>query len=164
MVEGATFLAYRLAPWKFDLARDVCRMHALGARKMSQPTSTTIISAYRATSVVDTPMRKVEVLEAHDGRVIIRATEFENSRAHVFPIHLEHHEALALADTLANLEAREEGEETAVPPENRHPASLRPVLVSLHEALANIINECEQAVERALTPNAPFETISADKL
>lgn len=68
--------------------------------------SATVISAYRATSVVDTPMRKVEVLESADGRVIFRATEFSpgNSRADVHLIYLEHHEAVTLARVVMNLE------------------------------------------------------------
>lgn len=69
-------------------------------------TSAQVISAYRATSVVDTPMRKVEVLEAADGRVIFRATEFSpgNTRADVHLIYLEHHEAQTLARVVMNLE------------------------------------------------------------
>lgn len=75
---------------------------------MSRPTTTTILSAYRATSVVDTPMRKVEVLESADGRVILRATEFERASAHVFQIHLEHHESQTLAKVLMTLEDQSE--------------------------------------------------------
>lgn len=69
-------------------------------------TSAVVISAYRATSVVDTPMRKIEVLEAADGRVILRATEYTpgNTAAHVHLIYLEHHEAQGLARVVMNLE------------------------------------------------------------
>jgi hypothetical protein len=77
---------------------------------MSRETSTTIISAYRATSVVDTPMRKVEVLEAQDGRVLIRATEYRATRtADVWAIYLEHEEAQTLARVIINLEEGEVG-------------------------------------------------------
>lgn len=68
-------------------------------------TSATVISAYRATSVLDTPMRKVEVLEEQDGTVWLRETAFDQFRhANVSLIHLAHHEALALARVLTNLE------------------------------------------------------------
>jgi hypothetical protein len=69
--------------------------------------TTEIISAYRATSVVDTPMRKVEVLEAQDGRVILRATEYRAGHADVMQIHLENYEAQALAAVIQNLEGAE---------------------------------------------------------
>jgi hypothetical protein len=68
-----------------------------------RPTSTEIISAFRATSVVDTPMRKVEVLEGVDGSVIVRAIEFRAARADVFAIHLQNHEAQTLSEVLRKL-------------------------------------------------------------
>jgi hypothetical protein len=74
-----------------------------GARRVT----TEIISAYRATSVVDTPMRKVEVLEAQDGRVILRATEYRVGHADVMQIHLENYEAHALAGVIENLEGQD---------------------------------------------------------
>lgn len=71
---------------------------------MSRQTSYTIISAVRATSVVDTPMRKVEVLEQADGRVVIRAIEFDRAQVQVSMVHLANHEAQALAKVIVNLE------------------------------------------------------------
>lgn len=52
-------------------------------------------------------MRKVEVLESQDGRVVLRETDFINSRADVSFIHLEHYEAQSLAKVLLNLEDSE---------------------------------------------------------
>lgn len=76
---------------------------------MSRHTSATVISAYRATSIVDTPMRKLEVLEEQDGTVWLRETSFDNFRnAHVNLIHLEHHESQALAKVLITLEPEED--------------------------------------------------------
>jgi hypothetical protein len=57
--------------------------------------------------VVDTPMRKVEVLEGIDGSVVVRATEFRGGRADVFAIHLQNHEAQTLSEVLQNLEPTE---------------------------------------------------------
>ena len=47
------------------------------------------ISAVRETSVIDTPMRKLSVLEALSGYVTIRDTQFLNSRADVTHIVME---------------------------------------------------------------------------
>ena len=81
---------------------------------MSRETSTTVISAYRATSVVDTPMRKVEVLEAQDGRVILRETDYRTSlHADVRAIYLERQEAQRLARIITALD--DESEVGAVP-------------------------------------------------
>lgn len=66
--------------------------------------SAVVISAYRATSIVDTPMRKLEVLEEQDGTVWLRETSFEHRSAHVNMLHLEHHEAQTLAKALITLE------------------------------------------------------------
>jgi hypothetical protein len=73
---------------------------------MKRQTSSIVISAYRATSVVDTPMRKVEVLEGADGYVIIRETDFSpgSRSADIALIHLRPHESQSLAKTLLNLE------------------------------------------------------------
>ena len=72
---------------------------------MSRHTSAVVISAYRATSIVDTPMRKMEVLEEQNGIVWLRETSYDTFRqAHVSLIHLEHHESQALARALLLLE------------------------------------------------------------
>jgi hypothetical protein len=77
---------------------------------VERSTSTLIVSAFRATSIVDTPMRKVEVLESENGQVILRETDFSFGRgiavqnASVHLIHLEHEEAQTLARVIVNLE------------------------------------------------------------
>lgn len=71
---------------------------------MQRHHSAVVISAYRATSIVDTPMRKFEVLEEQDGTVWLRETSFEHRTAHVNMLHLEPHEAQTLARCLINLE------------------------------------------------------------
>lgn len=73
---------------------------------MNRATSQTVISAFRCTSIVDTPMRKVEVLEAADGRVIIRQTDFEvyKTRAEVSLIVIERYEAQAIGKVLLTLD------------------------------------------------------------
>jgi hypothetical protein len=73
-----------------------------------------IISGYRATAVIDTPMRKVEVLETQDGSVIVRDTEYmpNRSQADVGLLHLRYHEAQALATVLRELEESDGSEKT----------------------------------------------------
>lgn len=75
-------------------------------------TSATIISAYRATSIVDTPMRKIEVLEQQDGTVWLRETCFDSLRsAHVSLIDLDYPETQSLARVLINLEDQPDNSE-----------------------------------------------------
>ena len=110
---------------------------------MTQPTSTTVISAYQATSVVDTPMRKVEVLVDNSGRVVLRATEFENWKAHVYLIHMEHHEAESLARAILSLDGDVE--------EDRPLRSPHAILeVRLRKLVDDVVEECKQAVDIAV--------------
>lgn len=71
---------------------------------MSRSTVFQITSGCRSTSVVDTPMRKVEVLEELDGQIILRETVFADRHVGVSTVHLQHHEAAALARALLSLE------------------------------------------------------------
>jgi hypothetical protein len=52
------------------------------------------------TAVVDTPMRKIELLETFEGDLVVRALEVRTSQAFVIPIHLNHPEAITLADAI----------------------------------------------------------------
>lgn len=91
-------------------------------------TSTTIISAYRCTAVVNTPMRKVEVLEEQDGTVWIRDTSFNTFKhADVSLIHLEHYEAQSLARLLLTMEPDPDLEPA---PRNSNGNGHRPVVES----------------------------------
>jgi hypothetical protein len=83
---------------------------ALGAKLRKTSTEETI-SGFKCTAVIDTPMRKLEVLESiHDGRVQVRNTEFNGIKADVELIHMEYHEAQALADVLRSLDAPAKGQ------------------------------------------------------
>lgn len=68
-----------------------------------QPT-TDVISAARKTPVIDTPYRELSILEMNSGRVMIRYTEWTESRAFVVNIPLDYHEAAALSSGLDHLE------------------------------------------------------------
>jgi hypothetical protein len=57
-----------------------------------------------AVAVVDTPMRKIELLETFEGMLVARATEYRGNQAFVIPIHLAHPEAIALADAIYDTE------------------------------------------------------------
>jgi len=73
--------------------------------------STEIISAYRATSVIDTPMRKLEILETEDGTVILRNTEYTGRGCGVSVglIHMASYtESQALSRALDRLEGASE--------------------------------------------------------
>jgi len=74
---------------------------------MTRATSVEVISAYRATSVIDTPMRKLEVLEAQSGYLILRATEYRGGKVEATMIHVSHEEAHTLAKVLLGLEEKE---------------------------------------------------------
>lgn len=64
-----------------------------------------VVSNFRnQVAIVDTPMRKIELLETHEGRLLVRATEYTAQQAYVIPIWLEHPEAIALAETIYELE------------------------------------------------------------
>jgi hypothetical protein len=67
--------------------------------------STEVISGFRCTTVIDTPMRKLEVLESiSDGNVMVRDTEFYRAKAHVALIHLEYEQVQTLAAVLKALD------------------------------------------------------------
>ena len=67
-----------------------------------------IISGFRATRVIDSPMRTLDVLESNLGDVMLRCTEYINLRADVTIVHLDYHEAHALAGVLRDLEPPDE--------------------------------------------------------
>jgi hypothetical protein len=116
---------------------------------MTQATSTTIISGYRATSVVDTPMRKVEVLEDQNGHVVLRATEFSRDRAEVDMIHLEQHEAQALARALVRLEDQPDADVDPITDRRQNPS-----LMELKNSLDTAISELCEAVDRVARAQA----------
>jgi len=70
----------------------------------NRKTTTQIITAYDATAVIDTPMRKLEVLQSHSGQVILRNTEYVGARADVEHIFLAYAHAQSLASVLRDLE------------------------------------------------------------
>ena len=92
---------------------------ANGDGKLAAPASSTTkkpadwqtISAVRETCVIDTPMRKLSVLESHSGYVTLRDLQFVNARADVTHIVMEPEQAHALAAVLAKLEAVTAGDE-----------------------------------------------------
>lgn len=65
-----------------------------------------VISGYRETMVIDTPMRKFSVLETQDGSVMLRDIDFtlDRSKADVTWLHLERAQGLALAAVLRELD------------------------------------------------------------
>ena len=75
------------------------------------------ISLYRETSVIDTPMRKLAVLETRDADIIVRNVEFIGTRADCSLVHLEPEQAHALAAVLMALENKAAGD----PPEAKGP-------------------------------------------
>jgi len=63
------------------------------------------VTGWRATPVIDTPMRKLEVLEnLTDGRLCLRDTDYNGARVGLSFIHLEYHQGQALAAVLRALE------------------------------------------------------------
>ena len=62
------------------------------------------ISDFRETSVIDTPMRKLSVLEKRDGQIIVRDVEFCGTKADVTHLHLEREQAHTLAHILERLD------------------------------------------------------------
>lgn len=66
------------------------------------------------TAVVDTPMRKIELLETFEGELLIRAIELRATQAFVIPIHMNHPEAVKLADVIYDTEYDYETEMTCV--------------------------------------------------
>ena len=75
-------------------------------------TLSAIVSAYRSTRVIDTPMLLLDVLESNSGDVMLRSTEYLGERVSVVHIHLEYHQAHALASVLRDLEPPEEFQST----------------------------------------------------
>jgi hypothetical protein len=70
------------------------------ARSLSvEPTGT-----IRAIPVIDTPFRRIEVLEYADGAAVVRETIFYSAQASVSRIDLRPHEAAALVLALQSLE------------------------------------------------------------
>ena len=65
-----------------------------------------LVKQFRLHQVLDTPMRKLELLEKlDDGKCILRDTDYYGEKAEVRQIHLEYAEAHALAHVLLALEA-----------------------------------------------------------
>ena len=85
-------------------ALDVLQKQNGNGKSSGRQTGQQIIAAYRATRVIDTPMRLLDVLESQDGRIIVRDTSFYNMRADVTQIFLDPHEAIALAAVIEHLE------------------------------------------------------------
>jgi hypothetical protein len=56
--------------------------------------------------VINTPYRKLSVLEMRDGLIVLRDVAFVGTRADVALIHLEREQAHALADVLLELEQK----------------------------------------------------------
>lgn len=66
----------------------------------------TMPSPYKnCTAVVDTPMRKIELLETFEGDLLVRAIELRATQAFVIPIHMNHPEAICLADAIYDTES-----------------------------------------------------------
>lgn len=63
-----------------------------------------IISEFRCTHVIDTPMRRLDLVQSNSGEMYLRNVEFDGNRVGVVNIHLGYHEAQALADVLRSLE------------------------------------------------------------
>jgi hypothetical protein len=65
-----------------------------------------VISGYRETAVIDTPMRKFSVLETQDGDILLRDIDFtlNSSKATVTWVHLERAQSLTLAAVLQSLD------------------------------------------------------------
>jgi hypothetical protein len=64
----------------------------------------------RETPVIETPYRRLSVMETRDSYFILRDVSFVGSRADVALIHLEPEQAHALAAVLAGMEAKAAGE------------------------------------------------------
>jgi len=77
-------------------------------RRLRQKTVSEIISGYRSTRVIDTPMRLLDVLESNEGEVILRSTEYTGDRVAVTRMHLSYAEAQSLCSILRDLEPAEE--------------------------------------------------------
>lgn len=77
-------------------------------RNNGHKTASEVISGFRCTRVIDSPMRMLDVLEAADGTMWLRDTEYKDSRVSVTHLHLNYHEAYALATVLRDLEPPEE--------------------------------------------------------
>jgi hypothetical protein len=78
------------------------------AGRNGRKTVSEIISGFRATRVIDSPMRMLDVLESNLGDVLLRATEYTDTRAVVTIMHFDYHEAHALASVLRELEPPDE--------------------------------------------------------
>jgi hypothetical protein len=64
----------------------------------------------RETPVIETPYRRLSVMETRDSYFILRDVSFVGSKADVALIHLEPEQAHALAAVLASMEAKAAGE------------------------------------------------------
>jgi len=74
------------------------------------------VTGWKSTSVIDTPMRKLEVLESlTDGLVMLRDTDYNKARADLSFIALAYHEAQALSTVLAGLQAADDKTRERVP-------------------------------------------------
>jgi hypothetical protein len=69
----------------------------------------------RETPVIETPYRRLSVMETRDSYFILRDVSFVGSRADVALIHLEPEQAHALAAVLASMEAKAAGEKPGLP-------------------------------------------------
>ena len=72
---------------------------------------TDIISGFlRETYVIDTPMRKLSVLESHSGQVTLRDVAFIDHRSYLTQIFIEPEQAHTLASVLLSIEATAAGD------------------------------------------------------
>jgi hypothetical protein len=69
----------------------------------------------RETPVIESPYRRLSVMETRDSYFSLRDVSFVGSRADVALIHLEPEQAHALAAVLASMEAKASGEKPNLP-------------------------------------------------
>ena len=80
-----------------------------GSNKIDQPSLLRFIGdGTTELPIIQTPYRRLSVLESHDHMVIIRDACFVGSKCDVSLIHLDYHEAHALAGVLRDLEPPDE--------------------------------------------------------
>jgi hypothetical protein len=111
-----------------ELARVSAKTNGNGAAPHRKVTTDEYITGYRELQVIDTPMRKLSVLESRlDGTVWLRYTSYEQTRVGVtFIPGLNYHEVTALAAALASLQAPDERQQSlALAPEKTTNVDIR---------------------------------------
>ncbi len=79
------------------------------------PHAPAYISDFRETYVIETPMRKLSILESKSGEITLRDIGFIGNRTDLSLIHLEHEQAHALAEALGRIEAHDAGDAAKLP-------------------------------------------------